>query len=142
MHIFDQFKHNMMFLSKVTQYFNSPSFLGISTVSAVLFTLLLHYVIAGVNYIIFHIADFWKDCTDFPNSTIQKRSTGRSPVEGHVGVKNGSSHCFGASVVTDCTQADGARLSTQTAALLLYISLHLQPDNMEGGRFRQGVLAR
>lgn len=60
---------------------------------------------------------------------IQTKGKQCSPVEGHVGVKNGSSHCFGASVVTYCTQADSARLTAQTAALLLHIGLHLQPDN-------------
>ena len=67
----------------------------------------------------------------FPNSIplIKKKWKCCSPVEGHVGVKNGSSHCFGASVVADCTQADSARLTAQTAALLLHIGLHLQPGN-------------
>lgn len=59
-----------------------------------------------------------------------------SPVQRHIGIKNGSSHCFGASVVTDCTQADGSRLPTQTAALLLHISLHLQSDNMRKERIK------
>ncbi len=61
---------------------------------------------------------------------MQVKSKCGSPVEGHVGIKNGSSHCFGASVVADCSQADSAGLTAQTAALLLHISLHLQSDNM------------
>lgn len=52
-----------------------------------------------------------------------------SPVQRHVGVEDGSSHGFGTRVVTDCPQTDCAGLSAQTAALLLYISLHLQPKH-------------
>ena len=33
-------------------------------------------------------------------------------VQWDVGIQNGSCHCFGAGVITDCAQADRARFST------------------------------
>ncbi len=50
------------------------------------------------------------------------------PVQRQVGIENGSSHCFGTSVVTDCPQTHGAGLPAQTATLLLNISLNFQPE--------------
>lgn len=63
-----------------------------------------------------------------------KLGANNPPVQGRVGAQNGPSHCFGASIVTDCSQADGAGLTAQAAALLLHIRLHLQPDNKGGFR--------
>lgn len=71
---------------------------------------------------------------------VQRNSRYSSPVQRHIGIKNGTSHCFGASIVTDCTQADSSRLPTQTAALLLHISLHLQSDSMTKERIKKNTV--
>lgn len=51
------------------------------------------------------------------------------PFERHIGIKDGSCHGFCARIVTDRPKTDGGRLSAQTAALFLHISLHFHPGN-------------
>lgn len=83
-------------------------------------------------------SELWQRADPSTNDIILIEGKSSLPVEGHVGVKNGSSHCFGASVVADGSQAHRAGLTAQAAALLLHVSLHLQPvAASKGGGLRQ-----
>lgn len=69
-------------------------------------------------------------CLGYPSTSKAYSSSTFStvllPVQRDVGVQNGSRHCFGAGIVTNCSQANCARFPAQTVSFFLHICLYFQ----------------